>query len=68
MFEQLALALKDRVSLKFFTLLNIRCFTIRSFEQLALSLKSRVALEFFTVLNMYFLLSGVVSNLHLPKK
>jgi len=54
-FEQLALALKNRVAQKFFTVLNI-LFTFRIFEQLALALNNRVALEFFSVLNMYFLL------------
>ena len=50
----LCLPWKNRVALKFFTVLNT-LFTFRSFEQLALALKNRVALEFFTVLNMYFL-------------
>ena len=45
-FQQLALALKNRVALEFFTVLNI-LLTFRSFEQLALALKNRVALEFF---------------------
>ena len=44
--EQLALALKNRVALKFFTVLNI-LFTFRSFEQLALALKNRVCPEIF---------------------
>jgi len=48
-----ALALKNRVALNFFTVLNV-LFTFRSFEQVALALKNRVALEFFTVLK-YFL-------------
>jgi len=52
-FEQLALALKYRVTLNFFIALNI-LFTFRSFDKLVLALKNRVALEFFTVLNMYF--------------
>jgi len=52
-FEQLALALKNRVALEFFTILNI-LFTFRIFEQLALALQNRVPLEFFTVLNTYF--------------
>ena len=45
-FEQLALALKIRVALEFFTLLNIR-FTFRIFEQLARALKTEFALKFF---------------------
>jgi len=52
-FEQLVLALKNRVALEFFTVLKyFLSFSI--FEQLVLALKNRVALEFFTVLNMYF--------------
>jgi len=39
------LALKNRVALGFFTVLNI-LFTFRSFEQLAPALKNRVALIF----------------------
>jgi len=49
--EQLALALKNRVDLEFFTVLILNIlFAFRIFEQLALGLKNRVALEFFTVL------------------
>jgi len=54
-FEQLALALKNRVAQNIFAVWNI-LFTSRIFEQLALALKNRVALIFFTVLNIYFLL------------
>jgi len=39
-FEQLALALKNRVAQKFFAVWNI-LFTFRIFEQLALALKNR---------------------------
>jgi len=53
-FEQLALALRNRVALEFSVVLNI-LFTFRSFEQLALALKNR-GWPGFTVLNMYFLL------------
>jgi len=45
-FEQLALALKNRVALEFFTVLKyISLFRI--FEQLALALKTEFALKFF---------------------
>jgi len=43
-FVQLALALKNRVALEFFTVLSI-LFTFRSFEQLALTLKTELALN-----------------------
>jgi len=74
-FEQLALALKNRVTLKFFTVWNI-LFTFRSFELFALALKSRGCPKFTVfniffysdVLKMYFLFSGVSSNLRLPWK
>ena len=62
-FEQLALALKNRVSQKFFAVLNI-LFTFRIFEQLALALKNRWCPE-FTILNVFFYYSGFLSNLHL---
>jgi len=48
-FEQLALALKNRVALKFVTVWNmyfIYFLSFRIFEQLALALKNRVALKF----------------------
>jgi len=38
-FEQLALALKNRVALEFFTVLNMYFLSFRIFEQLALALK-----------------------------
>jgi len=53
-FEQLALALKNRVALEFFTVLNMYFLSFRIFEQLALALKNRVALEFLTVLEILF--------------
>jgi len=61
-FEQLALALKNRVALEFFTvfIFNI-LFAFRIFEQLALALKNRGCPE-FTVLNMHFLLFRFLSN------
>jgi len=46
-FEQLALALKNRVALKFFTLLNMHFLSLRIFEQLALALKTEFALKIF---------------------
>jgi len=62
-FEELALALKTKFFLKFFTVLNI-VFTSRIFEQLVLALKNRVCPE-FTVLNMYFLSFRILNNLRL---
>jgi len=56
---------KNRVTLKFFTVLNI-LFTFRSFE--ALVLKNRVALEFFIILNMYFLSLRIFEQLELALK
>jgi len=53
-FEQLALALKNRVALKFFAVWDI-LFTFRIFEQLVHALKNRRFPD-FTVLNIYFLL------------
>jgi len=64
MFKQIALALKNTVALKFFTLLNI-LFTFRSFEQFALALKNRGCPE-LTVVNMHFYHSRFLSNLRLP--
>jgi len=52
-FEQLALALKSRVSPKFFTVLKY-FLLFRNFEQLAVVLKTKFALKFFTGLK-YFL-------------
>jgi len=51
-FEQLALALKNRVAQKFYAVWNI-IFTFRYFEQLALALKNRGCPE-FTILNVFF--------------
>jgi len=66
MFEQLALALKNRVALEIFTVLKY-IISCRIFEQLAFALKNRVSLEFSTVLNnVYFYHSGVLRNLRLP--
>ena len=62
-FQQLALALKNRVTLEFFTVLNI-LFTFRILEELALSLKNRVCPE-FTVLNIYFLIFRIFQQLAL---
>ena len=45
-FEQLALALKNRVALNFFTLLKY-LLSFKSFEQLVLALKTEFALKFF---------------------
>jgi len=65
-FDQLALALKNRVAQKFFAVWNIH-FTFRIFEQLALALKNRVALEFFTVLK-YILLFRIFEELAVALK
>jgi len=46
-FEQLALALKKRVALEFFTVLNMYFLSFRIFEQPALVLKTEFALKFF---------------------
>jgi len=53
-FEQLALAMKNTVALKFFTVLNMYFLSFRIFEQLAL--KNRVALEFFTCIEILFII------------
>jgi len=45
-FEQLVLALKNRVALEFFTILKY-FLSSRIFEQLALALKTEFALKFF---------------------
>jgi len=58
-FEQLALALKNRVALEFFTVLDMYFLSFRISEQLALSLKNRVALEFFTVLKYFFIIQDL---------
>jgi len=52
-FEQLALALKSKVALEFFTVLKY-FLSFRIFEQLALALKNRVALKNLTVWNILF--------------
>ena len=52
-FEELALALKNRVCPEFFHCMEHN-FYIQNVEQLALALKNRVALKFFTVLNILF--------------
>ena len=64
-FEQLALALKNRVALKFFAVWNI-LFIFRIVEQLALTLKNRGCLNSLNW--MYFFYSGFLSNLRLPWK
>jgi len=53
-FEQLALALKNRVALIFFTAFEHVFLSFRSYEQLALALKNRVAQKFFAVWNILF--------------
>jgi len=64
-FEQLALALKNRVALEFFSVWNI-LFTFRMFEQLALALENRECPEIFRCIEYIFYYSGVLSNLRLP--
>ena len=51
-FEQLALALKNRVALKIFRCFEI-FFVIQDFEQLALVLKTKFAPKFFTGMKYY---------------
>ena len=65
-FEQLALALKNRVAQKVFAVWNI-LFTFRIFEQLALALKNRGCPE-FTILNVFFLLFRIFEQLTLALK
>ena len=55
-FEQLAHALKNRVSLKCFTVFKY-FLSFRIFEQLELALKTEFALKFFTELNIQYFLS-----------
>jgi len=64
-FEQLALALKNRVALKIFTVCNI-LFAFRIFEQLALALKNRVCPGIFHYTEYDLYRSRVLSNLRLP--
>ena len=45
--DQLALALKNRVALEFFIVLNMYFLSLRIFEQLALALKTEFTLEIF---------------------
>jgi len=52
-FEQLALALKNRFDLKFFTVLKY-FLSFRIFEQLMFALKREFVLKIFTVLNILF--------------
>jgi len=66
-FEQLALALKNRVSLKFFTVLNIFCHS-RFLSNYALALKTEFALKFFTVLNIPFVMQGFWATCACPEK
>jgi len=60
------LALKNRVDLKFFTVLKY-FLSLRIFEQLALALKNSVYPE-FTVLNIYFLSFRIFEQLSLTLK
>ena len=62
-FEQLALALKNRVCLEF-TVLNIYFLSFRVFEQLALALRTAFALN--SRYWIYFLSFRILSNLRLP--
>jgi len=65
-FEQLALALKNRVALKFFAVWNID-FTFKIFEQLTLALKNRGCPE-LTILNVFFLVFRIFEQLALALK
>jgi len=62
-----ALALKNRVALEFFTLLNI-LFTFRSFEQLACACPEKQSCPEFTVLIIYFLSFRIFEQLALSLK
>jgi len=53
-FEQLALALKNRVWPGIFHCIDMYFLSFRIFEQLALALKNRVPLKFFTAWNILF--------------
>jgi len=52
-----ALALKNRVALKVFGLLNI-LFTFSIFEQLALALKNRVCLEIIHCIEVFLIIQN----------
>ena len=66
-FEELVLALKNRVCPEF-TVLNISFLLFRIFEQLSLALNKRVVLEFFTVSNKYLLSFRIFEQLALALK
>ena len=59
-FEQFALAVKNRVALKFFTVLNI-AFTFRMFEQLCLPWKTECALN-----SLYWIYIFIIQNFEQP--
>ena len=65
-FEQLAHALKNRVSPEIFHCIEI-FLSFRIFEELAFALKTKFVMKFFAVFNI-FLHSGCLSNLCLPWK
>jgi len=65
-FEQLALALKNRGWLN--SLNWMYFFLFRIFEQLALAMKNRGCPEIFCCIEYIFYYSGVLSNLRLPSK
>jgi len=50
-----ALALKNRVALILFTVLNVYFLLFRIFEQLALARRAKGALKIFAVLNIQYL-------------
>ena len=66
-FQQLALALKNRVALIFFTVLNMYFLSFRIFEQLALALKNRVALELFTCIEIIFIIQDFWATCACPE-
>ena len=66
-FEQLVLAMKKRVALKFLTLLNI-LFTFRIFNNLNLPWKQSFPWKFSLCWKCIFYYSGVLSNFVLPLK
>jgi len=63
-FEQLALALKNRVTLKLLTVLNVHFSSLRIVSNLRLACKTGLALKIFTVLK-YFLLFMIFEQLAL---
>ena len=66
-FEQLALALKNRGCPEF-TVLNIYFLLFRIFEQLALALKNRVALAIFHCIGIFFIIQDFWATSACPEQ